>query len=242
MIKNYHNIFYQDNIATIYNCNFFDIIDELNYDYILTDPPYNIKYPYPDYKDNLNSIEYSNLFKPFKNKKAIIIHYPEAICNIICKELGNVNKIINWCYNNNSSFKAHRTIAFYNCNPNFNNVKQPYKNINDKRIMKLIEKGSIGARSYDWISDIQIIKNISKEKIGSFTNQIPIKLLERIILLTTKEGDIILDPFFGSGSLYFACKNTGRKCIGIEQSLIHLKSFDERLHKKLNQMEFDEKS
>ena len=57
--------------------------------------------------------------------------------------------------------------------------------------------------SYDWFNDIQMIKNVSKEKISSFTNQIPIKLLERILLMTTSQGDTILDPFFGSGSLAF---------------------------------------
>jgi site-specific DNA-methyltransferase (adenine-specific) len=48
--------------------------------------------------------------------------------------------------------------------------------------------------------------------------------------MTTDEGDTILDPFFGSGSLYFACKNTNRKCIGIEQSSNHIGSFMERLN------------
>ena len=53
-----------------------------------------------------------------------------------------------------------------------------------------------------------MIKNVSNEKCEEFTNQIPIQLLERIILLTTKEGDTVLDPFFGSGSIYQACLNT----------------------------------
>ena len=42
----------------------------------------------------------------------------------------------------------------------------------------------------------------------------------------------ILDPFFGSGSLYFACRNTGRKCIGIEQSQRHIDCFFQRLEKQ----------
>ena len=222
---------YTDDILTLYNGDFREIIQDLEYDYILTDPPYNINYKYPDYKDNMNEDEYINMFSYFQAIPTIIIHYPEAIVNYICEGIGRVSKIISWCYNNNGSSKAHRSIAFFNCNPDFNKVKQPYKNTNDKRIKKLIENGSKGARSYDWISDIQMIKNVSKEKCDSFTNQIPIQLLERIILMTTKEGDTILDPFFGSGSLYFACKNTNRKCIGIEQSPNHIDSFMKRLSK-----------
>jgi DNA modification methylase len=75
------------------------------------------------------------------------------------------------------------------------------------------------------------VKNVSKEKIQSFTNQIPFEVLERIILTTTNEGDTILDPFFGSGSIYFVCKKHNRKCIGIEQSEKHIGSFFERLNK-----------
>jgi len=221
-------ITYQKEILTLYHGDFRNIINDLEYDYILTDPPYNIKYKYPDYQDNMNEEDYINMFSYFQAVKTIIIHYPEAIVNYVCKGIGRVNKIISWCYNNNGSYKAHRSIAFFNCTPDFNKVKQAYKNVNDKRIKKLIENGSEGARMYDWFTDIQIIKNTSKEKVSSFSNQIPIKLLERIIIMTTKKGDTILDPFFGSGSLYFACKNTGRKCIGIEQSLTHINSFIER--------------
>lgn len=216
------NKVYEDEVLTLYNNNFKDIIDNLDFDYIITDPPYNINYKYPDFKDNINEEDYINLLTYLQGYKSIIIHYPEAIVNIVAKALGKVNKIISWCYSNNGSIKAHRSIAFFNCNPNFNKVKQPYKNINDKRIKKLIENGSEGARLYDWFNDIQLIKNVSKEKCNDFTNQIPVKLLERIILLTTNEGDTILDCFFGSGSLYYACKNTNRKCIGIEISKKHI--------------------
>jgi len=224
-------IAFQDDTLTLFNNDFRAIIDDLDFDYIITDPPYNIKYKYPDYDDYLDENEYINMFSFFQARKSVIIHYPEAIVNYICEGIGKVSKIISWCYNNNGSAKAHRSIAFFNCNPDFNKVKQPYKNPNDKRIQKLVENGSKGARSYDWINDIQMIKNVSHEKCNSFTNQIPIELLERIILMTTEEGDTILDPFFGSGSLYFACKNTNRKCIGIELSSKHIDSFMERLSK-----------
>lgn len=220
---------FKDETLTLYNGDFREIIEKLDYDYVITDPPYNINYKYPNYDDRMDEDEYINMFSHFQGIKTIIIHYPEAVVNYICEGIGRVSKLIAWCYNNNGSSKAHRSIAFFNCVPDFNKVKQPYKNTNDKRIKKLIEKGSTGARMYDWFNDIQMIKNVSKEKVSSFTNQIPIKLLERIILLTTSPGDTILDPFFGSGSIYFACKNTGRKCIGVEISQQHIDSFHERL-------------
>lgn len=225
------NIYYEDEVAKIYKGDIREIIKNLEFDFIISDPPYNINYKYPDYNDTMGDEDYINMINTMEGQKSVIIHYPEAICNYICEALGPVNKMVSWCYNNNGSPKAHRTLAFFNCYPDFNKVKQPYKNSNDKRIKKLIENGSQGARLYDWFNDIQLIKNVSKEKIKEFTNQIPIKLLERIILLISKEGDIICDPFFGSGSLYFACKNTNRKCLGIELSEKHLEIFKKRLEK-----------
>ena len=45
----------------------------------------------------------------------------------------------------------------------------------------------------------------------------PIKLFEYLIKLVTREGQIILDPFIGSGTTAIAAHNTGRKCVGIEK-------------------------
>jgi site-specific DNA-methyltransferase (adenine-specific) len=41
-------------------------------------------------------------------------------------------------------------------------------------------------------------------------------LLERIILIGTKEGDTVLDPFMGSGTTGVVAKKYGRNFIGIE--------------------------
>ena len=46
--------------------------------------------------------------------------------------------------------------------------------------------------------------------------QKPIALLERIIKASSKEGDLILDPFSGSFTTSFVAKKLGRKSIGIE--------------------------
>ena len=59
------NIYYQDEFATIYNANMETIIKDLKFDYILTDPPYNINYKYPDYHDIISDEEYINLFTNF---------------------------------------------------------------------------------------------------------------------------------------------------------------------------------
>jgi DNA modification methylase len=46
--------------------------------------------------------------------------------------------------------------------------------------------------------------------------QKPIKLLASIISDYTKEGNIVLDPYLGSGSTLIACEQTERICFGAE--------------------------
>lgn len=57
-----------------------------------------------------------------------------------------------------------------------------------------------------------------KERVKEVPNQIPIPLLERIILSTSNPGDLVLDPFLGSGSTLVAAKRRGRRGLGIELS------------------------
>ena len=44
----------------------------------------------------------------------------------------------------------------------------------------------------------------------------PLRLMSYLITLGSREGDVILDPFAGSGTTMLACKKLGRKCMGIE--------------------------
>ena len=48
--------------------------------------------------------------------------------------------------------------------------------------------------------------------------QKPVALFEYLIKTYTNEGDLVLDNCVGSGTTAVACKNTNRKCVGIELS------------------------
>lgn len=55
------------------------------------------------------------------------------------------------------------------------------------------------------------------EKVhGKHPTQKPLKLMERIVLSSTNEGDIVLDPFTGSSTTGLACHKNGRRFIGID--------------------------
>lgn len=56
-----------------------------------------------------------------------------------------------------------------------------------------------------------------EKKLGKHPTQKPLYLLERILLASTKENALILDPFMGSGTTAVACKKLNRNFIGIEK-------------------------
>ena len=56
----------------------------------------------------------------------------------------------------------------------------------------------------------------SEKKYGKHPTQIPISLLRSIILASTDEGNLILDPFNGSGTTGIVAHNLNRKYIGID--------------------------
>ncbi len=61
------------------------------------------------------------------------------------------------------------------------------------------------------------IKSFSTEKLGYMTQK-PLALLERIIAVSSKQGDVVLDPFCGGGTTVDAAEGLGRRWIGIDVS------------------------
>ena len=194
------------------NYNFEDVI-------IVTDPPFNIKYKYNSYKDNLPEDDYYIMLgEILKDFKSVVIHYPENLYKISF-QIGKLpERVISWVYNSNTS-RQHRDIAFFDIKPDFNKVRQPYKNLKDKRIQKRIAEGKKGAKLYDWWN-INQVKNVSKEKT-EHPCQMPLEVMKNIIGILPNDS-IILYPFMGSGTTGVAVlemnkiQNTNRSFIGIE--------------------------
>jgi site-specific DNA-methyltransferase (adenine-specific) len=64
-----------------------------------------------------------------------------------------------------------------------------------------------------------LVSKPSKKEKGNKNVHItvkPLSLIEHLIKLFSKEGSLVVDPFLGSGTTALACKNTNRRCIGIE--------------------------
>jgi modification methylase len=116
---------------------------------------------------------------------------------------------------------AHETLIW--CAPNkkarhqFNH--QAMKNLNDDLQMRS-----------DWL--LPICNGSERLKVDSrkaHPTQKPEALLHRVILSSTTVGDIVLDPFFGSGTTGAVALKLGRRYIGIERDADYIRLAKERL-------------
>src|SRR6201997_1602188 len=67
------------------------------------------------------------------------------------------------------------------------------------------------------------------EGLKAHPTQKPEALLHRVILASSKPGDLILDPFFGTGTTGAAAKRLGRRFIGIERETAYVELARERI-------------
>ena len=206
---------------------------------IVTDPPFNVGYHYNSYDDSLEEDEYYELLEEvFLNYPFVVIHYPESIYKISFQVGRFPDKVVSWVYNSNTA-KQHRDIAFFGIIPNFEQVRQPYKNPNDKRIKERIETGSGGGRLYDWW-EINQVKNVSKKE-NSHPCVMPQEVMNNIIGILPKSDDlIVIDPFMGSGTTGIRCGKYDVDFIGIEMDDEYFEIAKERIANQHHQLQLGE--
>lgn len=71
------------------------------------------------------------------------------------------------------------------------------------------------------------IQGNNKERRKWHPTQHPEKLIERMVLMSTDEGDLIIDPFLGTGTTMRVCQRLNRRCIGIDISKIYCQKVSE---------------
>lgn len=71
--------------------------------------------------------------------------------------------------------------------------------------------------------------HINEKKFGYHPTQKPEELLERIIKATSNKGDIVLDPFMGSGTTCYVAKKLNRRYIGIEKETSYFEIAQKRI-------------
>ena len=142
-----------------------------------------------------------------------------------------------WSNSSRRLLPSHQTIYYYTKSKDytFNTIWQEYSpTTNVDQILQERVRDEFGKTRYKTdafgqtvndpnkrgvplgdVWDLPYLNPKAKERTG-FPTQKPIILLERIINLSTNPGDIVLDPFCGSGTTLVAAKLLGRRAIGID--------------------------
>lgn len=227
-----------ENIALIYGNSstvLHDLINQnIQVDAIITDPPYNI-----------NQAEWDNDF----DLSEIV-----SVCKKLLKPSGNFIIFQGW---SNVCETKQLLDKYFTCQDwiVYDRIKGRggkkhlvstredilwYSNGEDytfNKIPSTIKKktGGLGlkngcefrALSNVW-TDISPIVPWSKERVNHPTQK-PVQLMKRCVELWTNEGDLVLDFTMGSGSTGVACKELGRRFIGIDNNEEYVNIAKERL-------------
>lgn len=144
-----------------------------------------------------------------------------------------------WSNSAKGLLPAHQTILFYSKTDRykFNRVYGAYsETTNIDQILQLRGRDEHGVSTYATdasgniiysgdkkgvplsdVWEIPFLNPKAKERTG-YPTQKPVLLLERIVEICTDAGDLVLDPFCGSGTTLVAAKLLGRSSIGIDIS------------------------
>jgi hypothetical protein len=87
--------------------------------------------------------------------------------------------------------------------------------------------------------DIPNNKQSEESKYGKHPTQKPLRILDRMIRLGSREGDLVMTPFSGSGSECFAAKLAGRNYLGYETVMEYYKSSVMRLSETESMIQID---
>jgi DNA modification methylase len=95
------------------------------------------------------------------------------------------------------------------------------------RIKRYLD-ASKGLPAQDWWSDIESLRSWAVERLG-YPTQKPEALLERILIASSKKGDLVLDPFCGCGTTVQVAEKLHRNWIGIDITHLAIGLIKQRL-------------
>lgn len=179
------------------------------------------------------------------DKGSIFIHCNLAV-NFLLRSLldeiygkENMRNEIIWEYTKfaarGTGFSQNHDVIFWHSKTNsfmYNEIRVPVEKkrlqtarVWDSKLKKAIQKrDNNGNLIYyeqtdkaidDIWSDIQIVNPVAHERLG-YATQKPEALAERILLASSKEGDLVADFFCGSGTTMAVSEKLGRRWIGVD--------------------------
>ncbi|WP_297445806.1 site-specific DNA-methyltransferase [Desulfurobacterium sp.] len=225
--------YYESQSGVLYNGKAEEILpafDSESVDLIITDPPYNIgdKDKLTKKGNKLVSTEeaWGKEFKDsydFERYVEWIVELSKEFYRIL-KKTGSLILFLDRNYSGyfayliekNTGFKLRNKIYFEKLNPLPHIRKNNYRSCIEEALW--FTKG----KTYylNFISQdkmLQVFKGFIGKKKTSHPTEKYMWMIEPLITRHSKPGDIVLDPFFGSGTVGEVCELNGRRWIGVEK-------------------------
>lgn len=216
-------------------------------DLIVTDPPYNLSKDYGETNDNLsfdNYIQFSidwlaeakRVLKPTGTIYVFMgMQFISYIYKILDKDLGlKFNSWITWFYTQGigktKGFSPrHDDILMFtktkNHTFNLDLIRVPQKYYRSINNMRGANPGNVWEFSHVHFCSGNRQKHPTQKPEG---------LIERMVLASSNEGDIVLDPFVGSGTTARVCQQLNRNFIGFDNNQEYIKMSKDRLNQPFN--------
>ena len=229
-------------------------LPENSVDLIFADPPYNLQLRNDLYRPDLSKVDAVkdgwDKFENFKEYDAFTIKWLSASQRVL-KETGTI-WVIGSYHNIYRIGTVMQDLGFWFLNdvvwiksnpmPNFRGVR--FTNAHETMIWAQKKKGAqytfnhqsmkklnddLQMRS-DWNLPIANGKQrIKSNGTKAHSTQKPAALLYRIIMASSNVGDVVLDPFFGSGTTGAVARKLGRNWIGIEREKKYIRVAQKRI-------------
>jgi len=92
--------------------------------------------------------------------------------------------------------------------------------------------GSKGVELQDLWTDIEMPRVVTRRARQGYPTEKPLALLERIVELTSSEGDIALDPFWRCATALVVAQKLGRRWVGIDVTYLAIRVMRARLERE----------
>jgi len=222
-------------------------------DMTFADPPFNLNKKYGNYKDEKTSEDYikwcqqwlDEMVRITKPTGSILVHNIPKWLICFANHLNKIAVFKHWVAWDSMGaplgktlLPSHYGILFYTKNQKgfkFHELRSPHKKCRVCGEMikdyggKKNQINPYGTLLSDVWTDIHRIRHSTRR--DAHPCQLPEPLLERLILMTTDEGDVVLDPFIGAGTTALAAKRLGRNYIGIDIDPKYKKIISDKIEK-----------
>lgn len=206
-------------------------------DMAFADPPFNLKKNYEIYRDDKESKNYlkwckkwlTQMVRVTKPTGSIFVHNIPKWLTYFASYLNEMAHFKHWIAWDamgtplgKTLLPSHYGILWYvkSKKIKFYDIRTPHFRCRECKSLlkdyggKKDQINPFGTLISDVWTDIHRIRH--KKRRDKHPCQLPVSLLERLILTTTDENDVVLDPFIGTGTTAIAAKRLGRQFIGID--------------------------